>query len=141
MQEHNVITGRHDPLHFDANFEFEMEPPQKQEEYACGGMHKVKSGKFAKSNVNIVRQEQWPHMAVSKKYIKCTSFDTMEYEAFIAGESRIIYTMLNQGDSNGVGRLRVLTLITHWYGRTKNWPMVRSLCETIMEEVEMGDHE
>ena len=47
--------------------------------------------------------------------------------------------MLMQNDQNAIGRLRVLTLIAHWYGKTKNWGMIRSMFESILEEVEMGE--
>ena len=135
-------TGRNEHLCFDDKIDYDVEQVQPSGECACGNTHsKIKSGKFAKSNLNIVRQEQWPHTAVSKKYIKRTSFDALEYEAFVAGETKVICLMLAQGDANGLGRLRVLTLIAHWYGRTKNWSMIKSLYESIMEEIEMGDKE
>ena len=107
----------------------------------CGAHLKVTSGKFAKSNVNIIRQETWPHTAVSKKYIKRTSFDSMEFEAFVAGETKILYNMLLGGDPDVRGRLRVLTQVAHWMGKIKNWPTIRALYEAIIEEVEMGESE
>ena len=107
----------------------------------CGNANKtkIKSGKFMKSHVNIVKQEVWPHTVVSKKYFKRASFDQLEFEAFVAGESRILYTMVADGDPDVVGRLRVLTLVAHWMGKTKNWPLIRSFYESIMEEIELGE--
>ena len=83
----------------------------------------------------------WPHTAVSKKYIKRTSFVLLDYKGFIAGESKVIYFMLARGDANGIGRLRVMTLIAHWFTKTRNWQAIKSLYESILEEVEMGERE
>ena len=33
----------------------------------------------------------------------------------------------------------MLTLIVHWYCKTRNWPLVRSMYESIIEEVELGE--
>ena len=101
---------------------------------------KIKSGKFAKSHTDLVRQELWPHTAVSKKYMKRTSFDTLEFEGFVAGETKVVYNMLMKGENlRRLGRLRVLILIAHWLCRSKNWPAVRCLYESIIDEVEQGD--
>ena len=101
---------------------------------------KIKSGKFAKSHTDLVRQELWPHTAVSKKYMKRTSFDTLDFEGFVAGETKIVYNMIMRGDHlRGLGRLRVLILIAHWLCRSKNWLAVRCLFESIIDEVEQGD--
>ena len=101
---------------------------------------KIKSGKFAKSHTELVRQELWPHTAISKKYMKRTAFDSLEFEGFVAGESKIIYNMLAKGDRDrGLGRLRVLTLISHWLCRSRAWPAVRCLFESIIDEVEQGE--
>ena len=100
---------------------------------------KVKSGKFARVSTNLQRQEEWPHNAVSKKYAKRATFDTLEYDAFVAGEVKIIQKMFKQEDMEATGRLQVLNLVAHWMCRTKNWGVVKSLYEAIMEEVEMGD--
>ena len=51
--------------------------------------------------------------------MKRSSFDSLEFEAFVAGETRIIHNMLSKEDYSGVGHLTVLTLISHWYGKTK----------------------
>ena len=112
----------------------------------CGCVHKaisgpVKSRKFVKSNVNLQRQEVWPHTAISKKYAKRTTFDNLEFEAFVAGETKIIHAIVGAGDPNGMGRLRVLTLISHWMCKVKNWPVVRTLYESIIEDIELGDRD
>ena len=105
----------------------------------CGARPKVKSGKFAKTNVNLVKQEVWPHTMVSKKYTKRTTFDMLEFEAFVAGETKIIHSLLVQRKLESVGRLKVLMMISHWLCKSKNWPMVKSLYEAIMEEIESGE--
>ena len=45
---------------------------------------KVKSGKFAKSHTELLRQEVWPHSAISKKYSKRPTFDNLDFEQFVA---------------------------------------------------------
>ena len=60
---------------------------------SCSENTKMKSGKYVKSNISIKRQEQWPHLNTLKKYCKRVQFDQMEFDAFIAGETRIIYNM------------------------------------------------
>ena len=142
-------NSKSNPLHIDTHFDFNVsygmeDNIMKGAECGCPTQSKVKLGKFAKSNVNIVRQEVWPHTAVSKKYTKRTSFDNLEFEAFVAGEAKIIYSMMHGDDNSNklaIGRLRVLTLISHWQCKTKNWNLGKSLYESIIEEVELGEHE
>ena len=132
------------PLQVDTGFDYNVEQCDMAEPAPCGcagAKPKVKTSKYAKSNINLVRQEVWPHTAVSKKYLKRTSLDPMDFESFVAGESKIIHAMLTQGDSNGIGRLRVLMMIAHWQGKVRNWAVIRSLYEGIIEEVEMGERE
>ena len=122
-------------------FNYKVQDTEKGTEVvdcACG-KSKVKSGKYAKSNTNLVRQEVWPHTAISKKYMRRSTFDNLDFEGFVAGETKIIYSMLMNSDQNGIGRLRVLMLISHWYGKTRQWNLVRSLFESIMEEIELGE--
>ena len=57
------------------------------------------------------------------KYLKRTSFDLIDYDAFMAGETKVIHSMLTQGDLFAVGWVRVLSLIAHWVGKTKNSPI------------------
>ena len=64
---------------------------------------KIKSGKFAKCNANLVREECWPHIAVLKKYTNRVPFDRLEFDAFIAGETCTIYLMKDM--PSGLGRL------------------------------------
>ena len=75
---------------------------------------KLKSGKFTKTGCNIVRQEYWPHNAVSRCYMKRTSFDNMDFEAYVAGEVKIIYSILQRDVNEALGRMRVLMLMAHW---------------------------
>ena len=44
------------------------------------GSAKVKSGKYARSNINIKIQEQWPHLNVLRKYTRRTSFEQLDFE-------------------------------------------------------------
>ena len=98
---------------------------------------KLKSGKYVKTNVGIKVQEQWPHMNVLRKYCKRVAFDYMDYEAFVAGETRIILQM--EDSRMARGRLDLLCKISHWLCRSRDWPLVRGLYEAIIEEVEMGE--
>ena len=99
----------------------------------------IKSGKYVKSNVNIKKQEIWPHTAVSKKYAKRSTFDNLDFEAFVAGEARIVRDMIVRQDPEAEGRLCVLSLVAYWVCRSRNWPVVRGLYESIIEEVELGE--
>ena len=40
-----------------------------------------------------------------------------------------------------MGRLRVLILIAHWLCKTRNWHSIRSVYESIIEEVELGERD
>ena len=111
----------------------------KSEECGCN-RSQVKSGKFVKTSLAIQRQEMWPHTTVSKKYAKRSTFDNLEFDAFVAGETKIIGNLLASGEP-AVGRIKVLSLVAHWMCRTKNWPVVWGLYESIIEEVEMGEKE
>ena len=142
------------PLGYNTNFNREMQVKNSIDincnECAClGAKPKLKSGKYVKANINIKRQETWPHTAVSKKYAKRTSYDNLELDAFIAGEAKTIYMDMSVAQRNAdalgvnraLGRLRVLILIAHWHCKTKNWPSIRSVFESIIEEVELGERE
>ena len=98
---------------------------------------KLKSGKYVKTNINIQSQEQWPHLNVMKKYCKRTTFENMEFEAFVAGEARIIEQCRNRIEKEG--RIQLLCKIAHWVCRTKDWNCVKSLYEAILESIEMGE--
>ena len=104
-----------------------------------GGKQKVKSGKYAKHNVNIVQEEVWPHLSVLKKYAKRTSFDNLKFDAFVARETRTILLMKEM--NLVLGRLRVLSQIAHWQCTSKNWPLVCNLYKAITESVELGETE
>ena len=97
---------------------------------------KKKSGKFAKFNKRLVREEDWPHVNVDVKYIKRVHFDNLDYETFIAGESRIIFRMNDEKEA--LGRLRILVKVAHWMARSRDWPTIRRLYEAIIETVEQG---
>ena len=73
--------------------------------------------------------------------MKRVSFDNMDFESFVAGETKIVHSMLMSGDESAVGWLRVLTLVAHWLCKTRHWPTVRGLYESIIEEVEMGEQD
>ena len=50
---------------------------------------KIKSGRHAKTGINLVRQEVWPHNAVSRKYVRKPTFETMDFETFVAGKVKL----------------------------------------------------
>ena len=100
---------------------------------------KVKSGKYAKSHVNLKCQELWPHMHVLRKYTKRVSFDNLDFESFVAGETRIIYTMDDQAQA--MGRLRLLCRLAHWTCKCRDWPLIRGLYEAVIESVELGEED
>ena len=107
----------------------------------CGGCHaekpKLKSGKFAKTNIDIKKQEQWPHMNVLRKYSKRTSFDNMDFELFMAGETRVISLMMDKEMAQG--RLELLSKLAHWVCRCRDWTLVKGFYEGIIESVELGE--
>ena len=102
-----------------------------------GEKNKLKLGKYAKTNINIRVQEQWPHMNVLCKYSKRTVFDQLEFDAFVAGETRIIALM--QDRKQAQGRLEFLSKIAHWLCRSKDWVLVRGLYEAVVESIELGE--
>lgn len=108
------------------------EKPEKQ---------KIKSGKFAKSHAELVREESWPHLNVLRQYSKRTPFDQMEFDAFVAGETRVIGAMWQKSPDRAKGRLKVLCRVAHWVCKCKDWPAVRNIYEAIIESVELGESE
>ena len=98
---------------------------------------KLKSGKFAKSHLNIMKQEQWPHLNILRKYVKRPSFESMDFECFVAGETRVILSMTDSKEAHG--RLAFLCKLAHWYCRCRDWALVRGLFEAVMEAIELGE--
>ena len=98
---------------------------------------KLKSGKYVKTNVNIQIQEQWPHMSVLRKYSKRVGFEKLEFDAFVAGETRTILAMKDRHAAQG--RLDFLSKIAHWLCRSKDWGLVRGLYEAVLESIELGE--
>ena len=101
--------------------------------------NKIKSGIFAKSNVNLVREEALPHLRVLKTYAKRTTFDQLDFENFVAGKSRIILLTTDADQVNG--RLRVLCMVAHWMCRCRGWSTIRCLYEAILDSIELGGGE
>ena len=135
-----ATAGNVNPLRFSSNFDYHnFQDHEEPIQCGCGSMkQKVKSGKFVKSNPNIIKPELWPHNMVSKKYAKRTTFEGLDFELFVAGESKIIYNMLSTDVVEAAGRLRVLMLLAHWMCRCRDWVPLRNLFKSIMEEVETG---
>lgn len=106
-----------------------------------GKEKRIKSGKFAKSHVDLVREEIWPHVSVLRKYSKRVPFDQLDFEMFTAGETRIISAMMHKEPEKAAGRLKVLCKVAHWLCKCRDWPAVRNLFEAIIESVEMGEEE
>ena len=96
-----------------------------------------KSGRLAKSNVRIKKQELWPHMSVMRKYVKRTTFDQLDFETFVAGETKTI--LATEEEDIRKGRLRFLTLVAHWYCRSQDWAAVKSLYEAVVDSIELGE--
>ena len=92
-------------------FDFDMEQMMGNDCACANNVNKqlVKSGKYVKSNVNLVRQEVWLHTAVSKKYARRMSFDNIDFEQFVAGEPKIVHAMMVGGQEleSAVGCLSV----------------------------------
>ena len=51
-----------------------------------GGKQKIKSGKFAKCNINLVREKAWPHVATLKKYTRRVPFNQLDLKASLQGK-------------------------------------------------------
>ena len=106
---------------------------------SCSGGEKtnIKSGKYVKTNINIKVQEQWPHMNILRKYCKRSTFDQLDFEAFVAGETHIICGMVDQYAAKC--RLEFLMKVAHWVCRCRDWPTVRGLYEAVLESIELGE--
>lgn len=78
-------------------------------------------------------------MNALRQYVKRTTFDAMEFDLFVAGETRIILAMMHKDQGRAMGRLKVLCKISHWLCRCKDWSSVRTIFEAIIESIEMGD--
>ena len=102
----------------------------------CGNDKSLKSGKFVKTNLKIKVQEQWPHINVLRKYTKRTTFDNLDLEPFVAGETRIIAGMNDYRLAHG--RLKFLSQLMHWLCKCKDWGQVKGMYEAVMESIELG---
>ena len=138
--KHDRITGgRNDGR---STEELELELSKLKYLVDCGVLqekHKLKSGKFAKTNIDIKKQEQWPHLNVLRKYAKKCTFDNIDFELFVAGETQIIVNM--KESVNKEGRLRLFSRLAHWLCRCRDWVLVRGLYKAIIESVEIGEAE
>ena len=141
------VTNSNNPLRSSAQFSYDIDHKNNEGHRncencvstTCNSKAKLNSGKYAKTNVGVIRQELWPHNVVSRKYSKQTSFDNMDYETFIAGEVKIIHSLWLRGDRDMIGRLRVLMLMAHWMCKCRDWSLLRGMFESIMEEIETGE--
>ena len=120
-----VEPGKHDEL------------SQQNQCLSCNDKQKLKSGKFAKTNINIKVQEQWPHLNVLRKYCKRSTFDQMDFELFVAGESRII--LGTRDPDSAMARLRFLSMVAHWMCHCRDWSLVRSVYKAVLESTELGE--
>ena len=68
-----------------------------------------------------------------------TTFENMDFELFVAGETRILANMKDPMEKQG--RLQVLCKLAHWLCKHRNWNTVRGLFEVILESIEMGESE
>ena len=76
-------------------------------------------------------------MNVSRKYCKRTVFDQLEFEAFIAGETRVIHGMQDYQQAKGL--LEFLSKVAHWLCKCKDWNTVRGLYEAVLESIKLGE--
>ena len=61
--------------------------------------------------------------------MKRTTFDNMDYETYVAGEVKIIYSRLLKNDVEAMGRMRVLMLMAHWQCKCREkHPESKSTC-------------
>ena len=97
----------------------------------------TKSGKWAKSHGKIKKQELWPHISVMRKYVKKTTFENLDFEMFVAGETKTILSMEDEGQAKG--RLSLLCKLAHWYCRSQDWNAVKGLYEAVMDSIELGE--
>ena len=145
-RKHKVAGKYSNPLHTMLSFDYgdndvigQYVIEGKHSCVNCNSKQRLKLGKYAKSSVGIVRQENWPHNAVSRKYVKRTSYDNMDFETFVTGEVKIIYGMWCKNNDDALGRLKLLMLMAHWMCKSRDWPLLRGLFESIIEEIETGD--
>ena len=106
-------------------------------ETVMGDKQKLKSWKFARSNPNIKKQEQWPHMNLLRKYVKRCTFDSLDFEQYVAGESRTI--MLMEDRDLAFKQLELLSRVAHWMCNCRDGVLVKGLFEAILESIEMGE--
>ena len=104
-----------------------------------GEKGKLKSGKYAKNNLNIKKQEQWLHMNLLHKYVKQCSFDSLDFEQFVAGETKTI--LLLEDRNVAFKRLELLSKLAHWLCHCRDWMVVKGLFEAILEAVELGEED
>ena len=76
-------------------------------------------------------------MSVLRKYCKRTSFDQLDFEAFVAGETHTI--LQTQDYRTAVGRLGFLSKIAHWQCRSRDWGLIKGLYEAVLESIELGE--
>ena len=60
-------------------------------------------------------------------------------ETFIAGETRII--LMLEDPVVARGRLDFLSKLAHWMCRARDWSLVRSMYEAVLESIELGEEE
>ena len=129
-QTHNTTTTNTGPII--------VTPAQLQDNAAgyviTGTKQKLKSGKYAKHNINIIQEESWPHISVLRKYNKRVPFEQLDFEAFIAGETITILMMKEL--PMVLGCLRLLSQLAYWLSSCRNWPLVWGLYEAIVKSIE-----
>lgn len=65
----------------------------------------------------------------------------MDFDAYVAGETRIILSMMARDQQRATGRLKVLCKIAHWFCHSKDWSSIRNIFEAKIESVEMGEND
>ena len=76
-------------------------------------------------------------MSTMRKYIKRTTFEQLDFESFIAGETNTILGMENIQEMKG--RLKFTCYIAHWYSKCQDWNLVKGLYEAAVDSIELGE--
>lgn len=105
---------------------------------ACKHKKKLKSGMLDKATANIEHKEIWPQKNLVEDYADAElDFKQMQYEHFVAGESRTIEMCNDRAQI--LGRLRLLRRISYLKLRGNEWPRIRTMYAAIVRSIETGE--
>lgn len=107
---------------------------------SCGCKHKkkLKSGMLDKATANIEHKEIWPQKNLVEDYADAElDFKQMQFEHFVAGESRTIELCTDKVQC--VGQLRLLRRISYLKLQGNEWPCIRTMYAAILHSIETGE--